>query len=77
MLEKYNISFWSLRLSHQNLTASIVTISTTAELSPTTNITTESPTPWPTYTPTQPSPLRIEIEIIATIGAALLVMKRR
>jgi len=39
------------------------------------------PTPWPTNTPTQQSPLGIplgiEIGIIATIGAALLVIKRK
>jgi len=56
-------------------TAPIVTTYITR--SPTPKVTIKNPTPWPTDTPTQPSPLGIEIGIIAIISAALLIMKRK
>ena len=47
----------------------------------TSKVTVKNPTPWPTGTPPQQSPLGIplgiEIGIIATIGAVILVMKRK
>jgi PKD repeat protein len=62
-------------------TAPIVTIYTTPIPSPTTKttvkVTVTNPTPWPTDTPTQSTPLGIEIGIIATIGAAFIVMKQK
>jgi hypothetical protein len=45
--------------------------------SATTMPTTKIPTPWPTNTSTRPTPLGVEIGIIAIIGAALLVLKRK
>ncbi len=58
-------------------TVLIVTTSTTPIVSPTTKATVKPPTPLPTNTPTQSSPLGIEIGIIATLGSAILVMKRK
>ena len=49
----------------------------TSSRTPTSTFTLKKFTPWPTDTPTQPSPFGAEIGIIATIGAALLVMKRK
>jgi hypothetical protein len=61
--------------------APIVTTFTTPIPSPTTKstvkVTVAKVTPWPTDTPTQSSPLGIEIGIIVIIGVAFLVMKRK
>jgi len=62
-------------------TAPIVTTSVTPIPSPTTKatvkVTVTKATPWPNDTPIQSTPLGIEIGIIATICAVLLVMRRK
>jgi PKD repeat protein len=60
-------------------TAPIVTTYSTLNptRSPIPKATIKNPTPWPTNTPTQPSSLGIEMGIIATIGAAFLIMKQK
>lgn len=60
-------------------TAPILTTTPTpkASASAPPEVTIKDPTPWQTTTPAQPSPLKIEIGIIATIGAALLIMRRK
>jgi len=48
----------------------------TPTIKPTKKATIE-PTPWPSDTPTQPSPLGIETVIIASLGAAFLFMRQK
>ncbi len=60
-------------------TSPVITAYTNAVLtiSPTKTITRPSITQWPTDTPSQSSPLGLEIGIIATIGIASITMKRK